>query len=94
MLKLILTKMIYSLLKKNISVISGEHLKKMMLNSDLQCQFINKESGNSMTTAKCQTVATLAPVYIDYKDSQITSLKLYLIVTHFVNFKHNFLKEI
>ena len=28
------------------------------------------------------------------KDSQITSLKLYLIVTHFVNFKHNFPKEI
>ena len=28
----------------------GEHLKKMTPNSDLQ--FINKESGNSMTTAK------------------------------------------
>ena len=28
------------------------------------------------------------------KDSQITPLKLYLIVTHFVNFKHNFPKEI
>ena len=28
------------------------------------------------------------------KDSQITSLKLYLIVTHFVKFKHNFPKEI
>ena len=27
------------------------------------------------------------------KDSQITSLKLYLIVTLFVNFKHNFHKE-
>ena len=27
------------------------------------------------------------------KDSQITSLKLYLIVTHFVNFKNNFPKE-
>ena len=27
------------------------------------------------------------------KDSQITSLQLYLIVTHFVNFKHNFPKE-
>ena len=27
------------------------------------------------------------------KDSQITSLKLFLIVTHFVNFKHNFPKE-
>ena len=26
-------------------------------------------------------------------DSQITSLKLYLIVTLFVNFKHNFHKE-
>ena len=38
----------------------GEHLKKMTPNSDLQ--FINKEPGNSMTTAKCQTVATLAPV--------------------------------
>ena len=33
----------------------------MTPNSDLQ--FIHKESGNSMTTAKCQTVATLAPVY-------------------------------
>ena len=28
------------------------------------------------------------------KDSQKISLKLYSIVTHFVNFKHNFLKEI
>ena len=28
----------------------GEHLKKMMPNSDLQ--FIHKESGNSMTTAR------------------------------------------
>ena len=28
----------------------GEHLKKMMPNSDLQ--FVHKKSGNSMTTAK------------------------------------------
>ena len=28
------------------------------------------------------------------KDSQITSLKLYLILNHFVNFKHNFPTEI
>ena len=43
--------MIYSFLKIKISVMSpGEHLKKMTPNSDLQ--IINKESGNSMTTAK------------------------------------------
>ena len=28
------------------------------------------------------------------KDSQIASLKLFSIVTHFANFKHNFSKEI
>ena len=33
----------------------------MTPNSDFQ--FMYKESGNSMTTAKCQIVATLAPVY-------------------------------
>ena len=31
---------------------------------------------------------------LNCKDSQITSLKLFLSVTHFVNFKHNFPKEI
>ena len=35
----------------------GEHLKKMTPNSDLQ--FINKESGNSMTTAKYQSARLL-----------------------------------
>ena len=34
----------------------------MTPNSDLQ--LIYKESGNSMTTAECQTVATLASVYV------------------------------
>ena len=36
-----------------------------------------------------------ANIYISHcKDSQKISLKLYSIVTHFVNFKHNFHKEI
>ena len=35
----------------------GEHLKKMTPNSDFQ--FIHKESGNSMTTAKLQSARLL-----------------------------------
>ena len=38
-------------------------------------------AGSSLTSHYC-------------KDSQITSLKLYLIVTHFDSFKHNFPQEI
>ena len=37
-------------MKFHMMELLGEHLKKMMPNSDLQ--FIHKESGNSMTTAK------------------------------------------
>ena len=57
MLKLIFDKDDSFIFKKKIWRHLGEHLKKMTPNSDLQ--FINKESGISMTTAKKQSARLL-----------------------------------
>ena len=65
MLKLIFNKDNEFFSEKKIWSHLGDHLKKVTPNSDLQ--LILKESGNSMTTAKCQTVATLAPVFSVYR---------------------------
>ena len=62
----------------------------------MHCDFEKWDKWHGICTFSTSFVDNLGYPYIcpsHCKDSQITSLKLYLIVTLFVNFKHNFHKE-
>ena len=61
-------------------------------NSGCKVDNIDNSCENSKVSCK-NTISEISPSHY-CKNSQITSLKLFLIVTHFVNFKHNFPKEV